>query len=291
MNAYPLGQTIDLGPWELRNAAGTLTAATSSSCTVMLPDGTTTTPAVTSSATGIYSAAYTPASQIGLYHYETTLTLADGSKAVNVGEFYVSATAFDPNPADLTDLAAVRAFLQRPAADTNQDAVISSLITAASREISREFAREFAPPVATATRRFRVATREPFLSLAPYDLRALTTLALDPETSSPTVLTRYTDFDLLPIPNPDGVYTSIRFYTSLRNSNGTHRRLDITGAWGFPTVPDDVKHWCNVTVAEWLRKDVSAFSSVFNIDTQQVERPASLPTAVLAGLRDYRRGA
>jgi hypothetical protein len=38
-------------------------------------------------------------------------------------------------------------------------------------------------------------------------------------------------------------------------------------------VPEDVQHWCNVTVATWLRKDVSAFTDVFNVDEGQVEPP------------------
>ena len=91
MNTYPLGQTIDLGPWTLRDADGDLTAASSSACTVLLPDGTTATPTVTTSSTGIYSATYTPAAA-GVYTYRTVLTLSDGSTAVNVGELRVDAS-------------------------------------------------------------------------------------------------------------------------------------------------------------------------------------------------------
>lgn len=291
MNAYPLGQTIDLGPWELRNAADTLTAATSSSCTVMLPDGTTTNPSVTSSATGIYSAAYTPASQIGLYHYETTLTLADGSKAVNVGEFYVSATAFDPNPADLTDLAAVRAFLQQPAGDVAQDAVIGTLITAASREIQRVFSREFAPVAGTPSRQLELDVRQARCELSPYDLRSASTVKIDADTANPTTLVEGTDYRLLPVGKEHGTWTAIRFFQlpTVRSASCHHRVVEITGTWGFPAVPDEVKHWTNVTVSEWLRKDVAAFSTVFNLQTDQVDRPAMLPQSVIAGLGHYRR--
>lgn len=291
MNAYVKGQTIDLGPWELRDAAGTLTAATSSSCTVLLPDGTSSNPSVTSASTGIYSATYTPASQIGLYHYETVLTLSDGSKAVNVGEFYVSATAFDPNPVDLTDLAAVRAFLQQPAGDVAQDAVIGTLITAASREIQRVFGREFAPVSGTVTRQLELDVRKARCELASYDLRTAVTVKIDADTANPTTLSAGTDFRLLPVSKPDGVWTAIRFFQLPRTAGASCERrvLEITGTWGFPSVPDEVKHWANVTVAEWLRKDVAAFSTVFNLQTDQVDRPAMLPQSVIAGLGHYRR--
>lgn len=91
MNAYPVGQTIDLGPWELRDSDGDLVVAADEACTLLHPDGTTTNPAVTSPSTGVYTALVTP-SNAGVYTYRVVLTLSDGSQAVNVGEFRVDAS-------------------------------------------------------------------------------------------------------------------------------------------------------------------------------------------------------
>jgi hypothetical protein len=63
--------------------------------------------------------------------------------------------------------------------------------------------------------------------------------------------------------------------------------VTVTGTWGFPAVPEDVKHWCKVTVAEWMRKDVSAFTTTFNIDAQRFDVPSELPAAAKAGLAHY----
>ncbi len=284
---YSKGQTIELDE-ELRDDTDQLVAATSVTLTLRNPSGATTTPTPANPSTGVYVGKAT-LDAIGLWSYRWDFVLA-GDHAVRTGSFYVAASPFEPNPIDLTDLGSVRAFLQKPDGDTNQDAVIGLLITAASREIRRVFEREFSDPQNDLTRNFRVHVDEPFLSLAPYDLRDLTTLTLDPH-GTPVPLTRYTDFDLLPTPNPDGVFTSVRFYAQLRSGSLPVRHVAITGDWGFAAVPAEVTHWANVTVAEWLRRDVSAFSSVFNIDTQQLERPAALPAAVIAGLSHFRRGS
>lgn len=290
MNAYPMGQTIDLGPWELRDADGDLVAAADEACTLLHPDGTTTTPTVTATSTGIYTALVTPA-QLGLHSYEAILTLSDGSQAVNVGEFYVTATPFDPSPVDLTDLAAVRSFLQTPAGDVAQDAVIGQLITAASTEIERVFAREFHDAGEGVTRQLEIDARQSRIELAPYDLRTATTLRIDADTATPATLTAGTDYRLLPVSKEHGVWSALRLFSlpATAGASSARRVLEITGNWGFPAVPADVRHWCNVTVAEWLRKDVAAFSSVFNLSTDQVDRPAMLPQSVIAGLGHYRR--
>jgi hypothetical protein len=43
-----------------------------------------------------------------------------------------------------------------------------------------------------------------------------------------------------------------------------------------------------VTVALWLKRDVSAFSRTFNLDEGRTERPDALPSAVTAILAPYR---
>ena len=193
-----------------------------------------------------------------------------------------------PSGIDLTTLSAVRSFMQINAADTEQDAEMSRLITRASQEIIREFEREFAPATASAAREFEY-DGDGWLNLAPYDLRSVSLVRIDTDSSPVTTLTT-DEYRLFPYPNPHGVFTDLRLQvwggspTRFRN-----RRVEITGAWGFATVPSDVEHWCIITVATWIRRDAAAFSTTFRLEDDRLERPEALPAAVRAGLGHYRR--
>lgn len=295
MNTYTKGQTVELAE-TLKDGTGTLINASSQTLTVTAPDATSSSPATTNPSTGVYKGKKT-ADQIGLWSYKWDFTLTGGDHATRTGQFYVAASSFEPRSSDLTDLGAVRNFLQSPAGDVEQDAIIGQLITAASRAISTYLGRELYS-AGTATRRFELDARDLHwtdstparLDLAPYDLQAITTLKVDPE-ATPVTLVLDTDYRLLPVTKPDGVWSAIRFFT-LPGSSGASVRsrvIEIAGTWGMPSTPAEVQHWCNVTVTTWLRKDVSAFSNVFNIDENQLERPASLPASVIAGLAHLRR--
>src|SRR5262245_24409527 len=172
---------------------------------------------------------------------------------------------------DLCSLADVRAALELPAADTSRDTLISSLITAASVAIMAEVQREFAPVTASATRRFR--TEGLVLSLAPYDLRTVTSLTVNPESSSPYTAVATQDYQLEPIGSPTGTFTSVQFsayLTALTGGQTTfafgYTIVDINGAWGFASVPLDVNRATVVTVASWLRKDVTALIAAAEMD-------------------------
>lgn len=164
---------------------------------------------------------------------------------------------------DLCALADVRAALEIPVSDTSRDSLISTLITAASDAIMDEVEREFAPTTASATRRFKIDTWN--VSLSPYDLRTVSSFVLHPESSSPQTLTAGTDFNLEPVTSKSGTYTSVQFSSYLASLPSSQTAFafgyalcDITGAWGFTSVPTDVNRACVITVASWLRKDVSA---------------------------------
>lgn len=190
---------------------------------------------------------------------------------------------------DLTTRAAVRSFLQKPAADVEQDAEIDRLITEASALIRRRFEREFAPTVTDATRKF-VYEGDGLLDLAPFDLRNLTTIRVDTEGASPTTLT--TDqFRLYPRHKRDGVWTHARLSLPLGGSVFGEREVEVRGDWGFPVVPADVAGACIKTVAIWLRRDVAAFERTFSIEEDRLERPRSLPSAVESALGHYARSA
>src|SRR5262245_23155743 len=166
---------------------------------------------------------------------------------------------------DLCTLSDVRQALELPSSDTSRDTLISSYITRASETIMNETDREFAPVTASATRRFRVDGC--LLSLAPYDLRTVATFTLNPESTSPQVLVAGTDYELLPVGSPSGTFTSVRFsglLTSLYASQTVfsmgHALCDISGAWGFAAVPEDIKQAAILTTSSWLRRDVTALA-------------------------------
>lgn len=193
---------------------------------------------------------------------------------------------------DLTTLANVRSFLQKQGADQEQDQIIQTLITQASGAITRYTERQFLPEAgAEHTFEFNQPLGS-LLSFAPYELRSVTSLRLDTDTSWPTTL-EAEDFRLWPKPNPDGTYLGIRLYpltlSPITSRWGLRRELTIDGDWGMTAVPDDVVNWCNVTVALWLRRDVAAFETTLHLDENFLERPRSLPSAVKAGLDLYKR--
>lgn len=188
--------------------------------------------------------------------------------------------------ADLTTLAEVRAYLQKGSGDTDQDTLVSSLITRASKAIENYTGREFNP--VTSTARTFIFDNGPLLSLAPYDLRAPSSVVVGVETSGSNTTVAAADYSLRPQPSRDGTYRWIRFSGQRGYPNC---QVTVTGTWGFAAVPDDVKQWAIVTVALWLRRDVAAFESTFSLDEDRLERPSALPAAVRAGLAQYRRKA
>jgi hypothetical protein len=195
-------------------------------------------------------------------------------------------------PTDLITVDEVRAFLQKPEGDTAQDTIIQSLIAAAGLAIGNFCEREFLMPPedASLARNFEYRGGG-FLSVAPFDLRELESIRIDVDEEDPTELTP--DEYRLPAPNREGTTTYLRLapYLVHSRSRWQQRVVEVTGKWGFESVPVDVKQAAIVTVAIWLRRDVSAFSTVFNLDEAHVERPEVLPAAAARMLFPYKRQA
>lgn len=198
---------------------------------------------------------------------------------------------------DLTTTSAVRSFLQKPASDTAQDAIIAQLISRASLAIMRYTEREFIsaqPGTAQApvARTFEVELlRDGFLQLAPYDAQAgtITQVQLDTDLATPRTLGS-DEWRPWPIPARDGVTSAIRLIpTALGGFHRfRHRQVKVTAQWGWPSVPADIEHATIVTTAIWLRREIAAFSSTFRLDEDRVERPEILPSSVRALLAHYK---
>lgn len=190
----------------------------------------------------------------------------------------------------LCDVPDVRAFLQKPEADTEQDEIIKSLCSAVGPVFANFCEREFEPPdndpELARTFEYRGGG---YLSLAPFDLRELTQVRIDVDEDSPTVLA--SEEFRLPAPTREGTATYIRLapYLIHSRSRWQQRLVEVTGKWGFAAVPADVKQAAIVTVAIWLKRDVSAFTTTFNIDEARIERPEALPGAAARMLFPYKR--
>lgn len=190
-----------------------------------------------------------------------------------------------------------------PTSDTTRDAYCSSLISIYSQAIMNDVNREFAPITGSVgtptTRRFKLEAGSYRLDLDPYDLQTVSTVTLNPEQASPRTLTINDEYMAQPVTNADGVYTSIEFSKYIIGSFVTQTAIrfgytlvDVSGVWGFPTVPGPVKQACILSVTSAMRRDVSAFA----LDTDEAvalatERSQSygIPPAARRLLNNYRR--
>lgn len=194
-----------------------------------------------------------------------------------------------PKGKDLISLEAMRAFLKKRDSETEDDPIISSLITAASAEIARHCERQFvAEGSATHIFEFQTERIPYFLSLAPFEIQSIDSVVLDVDTESPTTL-EAEEFRAWPTTKPDGTYLGLRISTftvpPVPILWGPRRTVAITGTYGLPEIPADVAYWCQITVALWLRREVTAFETTLQLDeAKYMERPRALPSAVLGGL-------
>lgn len=204
---------------------------------------------------------------------------------------------------DLVTRAEVRTALELPASDTSRDALIDALITYYSKAICDEVDRQFAPiegSVGTpTTKRFRLPFGEYRLDLAPYDAASISSIVLHPESGGPITLSATTQWQAHPVAKPDGVYTSVQFsalmtgiFTSQTAINFGHVLVDVSGVWGFASVPAPVKQATIIAVSSAMRRDVTQFD--LSIDEGGSIRPDSvgtfgLPPASRRLLSPYRR--
>jgi len=192
-----------------------------------------------------------------------------------------------PDPRDLCGLEDVKALMQKSGANgAAQDPLIASLITRASVKIMGDSGREFVPggatsePAVNATRTFEYVWSdtddETYVDLYPYDLQTTVVpmIVADPDLSSPVTLT--TDqYRLSPVPPSQGVYMGVRV-RDLGSSIGTNwrtRQVQVTGNWGFPSVPFDVNQACAETVIHWI----TSYPGARRVDQTDAALPAMTP--------------
>ena len=124
MATYDLGDVVALGI-SVYNAAGALANATAVTCTITLPDGTTASPAVTNTGTGLYDINYSP-TQIGRH---TVRWVATGTNASAYADEF---TVRDYAKMGIVSLSEVKDHLNIPATTTSLDEELRRFIDAAS---------------------------------------------------------------------------------------------------------------------------------------------------------------
>lgn len=196
---------------------------------------------------------------------------------------------------DLTTLAQVREHQQRTdASNTTQDALIGDLITVASDMVMSYTQREFAPtsgsgstPVA---RTYRYDGRG-MVNLAPDDARTVTQVRIDTDGSDPTTLTS-DQFKLWPTRAKDGVYTHLHLIGvsggSTLTDYPTYREVEVTGTWGWATVPTPVERACILLVMDLLSRTSNWKSS--DMDSMMPSGSSvAIPLHVRTMLSPYKR--
>lgn len=212
------------------------------------------------------------------------------------------------DPRDLTTVASVKALMQKTGANAaSQDALIQTLITRASVKIMSDYGREFVPggpdslSHTGAVRTFEYAwgeqyPGEAFVDLRPYDLQvqaqtAITVVA-DTDQSAPYTLST-DEWRFWPQPPARGqVYLALKMLPlnmSIGIIGWRKRQVQVTGNWGFPSVPEDVAQACDETVVHWITNYPAARRPDQVDAVSAVAVPRSYPMTAIDLLSGFKR--
>lgn len=287
---YDLGDQVNLTGKFYSDAAGTTPADPSTVVlSVRSPSGIVTTLPATRSTLGIWTYPWIPATA-GLWEVQWAASgVLVGS--INYAIFIREGIAPGQN---LCNAEEVKLLAGIP---DGRDAVVEMSVRAASRAITNRYQREFVDSGRGNTRRFEL--EGPRVSLAPYDLQSASLVQLNAETSSPITLTANDGVILRPTGGGiSGTYTAIvisRLQTII--SSTTIRwgiaYLDVTGVWGFPSIPDDVRRAAIITAAAWTDRAAASYGmdsdGTPGQNTAAMAQTWGIPTAAHRLLQQYER--
>ncbi len=239
------------------DAAGVLTNATVA-LSVTDPSGVVTTPSVTNSATGTYTAAFT---LTGAGTWLWIWSISGAVVAVEYGQVY----AANPGPPLYASLAALRHRLgMAPTDPTTQDGRLLDALESASRGIEKACHRSFGL-ARTATARLYYP--DTYSSTSIDDFVAVTEIATDVGGGVYTDVWAASSYQLEPLNGiQDGEtgwpYWRIRAIgRSFPCTSSTSRApLRVTALWGWPDVPAPVREGCLILAQEIAKlADTSPF--------------------------------
>lgn len=164
----------------------------------------------------------------------------------------------------LVGLGETKDWLSRKNIDTGDDLKIVQRINAASERIIDVAGREFKPNTAGLTARsFDVSPYDNGGAFHIGDLATLTSATASFTDLHTGTLVQTLDLtaDVVAMPRNRKPWEPIVAFKFLTSATGYQAGnvLNVTGTWGFPAVPEDVKHACMDTVAFWLDRDVEHF--------------------------------
>jgi hypothetical protein len=272
---YQIGDAVPLEA-TFRNSAGAPTNPTAVTLTVRAPDGTITTPTPTNTGTGVWHYDLS-VSQPGLWWY--TFKGTGAVQAADRRSFYVEndwiTTAGPLSARALVTLEEAREYVLESVTDNSQDHKLVRRINAYSEAVWQYTQREW-KPTTNATRAFHYRGRGT-LDLAPYDLRTATVVSAytdfptgDRVPLNPVTGTDFGDYELRPSNGmpPAGTYRWLSFnrmfiwFRPWASQQGGFD-IQITGDWGIPTVPDDVKEAVLIAIDNATSNPEAAVSRTF----------------------------
>jgi hypothetical protein len=164
----------------------------------------------------------------------------------------------------LVGLRETKDWLEERQINTSNDLKISETINGVSEEFMRVSGREIRPNATNPeTRVFDLGSNG--ASVLVGDLQTATTASTSisvSELTTGTLLHTFVATDYLAMPRnrkPWQPVTSIYFQRGMWGYNRSGNYLTVTGYWGFPQVPENVKHAVKDGVAFWLDTDVEHF--------------------------------
>lgn len=176
--------------------------------------------------------------------------------------------------------------------DDTKDALFTRLINAASREMHREARREFIAKNATRDANGLVVIDAETRYFDARDVnqdRELELGDLATFTSATVNGTPIAAGDLVALPRIREEWEPL---TRLRLEKVTLNRdavIGVTGVWGFPQIPEDVRQKVIETVKFWADRDLSTFNETFSVETGGVSRARSLPFPAWETAQKYRK--
>jgi hypothetical protein len=250
----------------IENAAGATVVARKTTGIVESPAG-----------TGLYICSVTTPAAAGEYAIvfdDGTSPLAPSDVAVE--DLTVNATGLPTaTGATLATRADVRQSMEFKSAITDLDNQIDQALGWATQRIMDEVDREIVPTTNGATRVVQAQGR--FVDLAPYDLRTVTAVVLDPN-GSPTTLALNADYKQQPSGKDKwGVYTDLKLSSFVPVEAFTSYiafgfvEVQVTGDWGFPSIPQIAQAACVQTVKAWLQ--IAASRSAYADPDTQAQPP------------------
>lgn len=199
----------------------------------------------------------------------------------------------------LTTLDQVKLYLGKSDIEPGSDDRINWLVNVASAAVTSYCQREFVSSLGTAStpRSFEVRgyTANSIVSLAPYDAQSITAITLqDPAGNTSTLQSMY--YQPGPVHKPNGVYIYVKMSTWAAPVNVIYNMnlnfiANITGVWGFPSVPVDVENAVIGTVCKWYKRDQETPSPEFDLNPtfHETAQGFNLPYEARVLLQAYKR--